>query len=116
MKEIPGEDQVLDWVDSVLDKDLTAPPGSPSLGDRYIVANPATGAWSGHENDIAEWDNSQWIFTTPTEGTTVWVEDENTYYTFDGSSWNPLVAAPSAHASSHQDGGSDEINVAMMQD
>jgi hypothetical protein len=33
-------------VRSVLDKDLTAPPGSPTLGAAYIVAAGATGAWS----------------------------------------------------------------------
>ena len=31
----------------VLDKDLSAPPGSPTAGDRYIVGAGPTGAWSG---------------------------------------------------------------------
>ena len=31
---------------SVLDLDLTAPPGSPADGDRYIVASGATGGWA----------------------------------------------------------------------
>ena len=40
---------------SVKDRDLTAPPGSPSEGDRYIVATGGSGAWSGHDLEIAEW-------------------------------------------------------------
>jgi hypothetical protein len=30
---------------ALLDRDLTAPPGSPADGDRYIVASGATGDW-----------------------------------------------------------------------
>ena len=33
---------------AVLDRDLTAPPGSPADGARYIVGTSPTGAWSGH--------------------------------------------------------------------
>ena len=77
----------LDWQDSVKDKDLTAPPGSPSTGDRYIVASGGSGDWSGHDNDIAEYDGSSWSFITPTEGTACWVEDIDSNYTYNGSSW-----------------------------
>jgi len=81
----------LDWQNSVIDKDLTAPPGSPSVGDRYIVATGATGAWSGHDDDIAEWTGSAWSFATPNEGWTVWVEDEDLIYVYDGAAWNQLT-------------------------
>jgi len=79
--------QGLDWQDSVLDKDLTSPPASPLVGDRYLIANNATGAWSGHDGDIAEWNGSSWSFTAKNEGMAVWVEDENKLYTYNGSSW-----------------------------
>ena len=79
---------VVSWQGSVKDKDLTAPPGSPSTGDRYIVASVATGAWTGQEDDIAEWTGSAWSFDTPLGGWAVWVDDENEMYVFDGSSWN----------------------------
>ena len=32
---------------AVIDTTLTVPPGSPAEGDRYIVADGATGAWAG---------------------------------------------------------------------
>ena len=79
--------QGLDWQDSVLDKDLTEPPAGPSVGDRYIVAAGATGDWSGHDNEIAEWNGSSWDFTSPSEGMCLWVEDENLNYVYDGANW-----------------------------
>lgn len=79
--------------DPVKDKDLCTPPATPSTGDRYIVCSGgATDAWAGHENDIAEWDGIAWVFSTPSEGWVTWVEDENTYYIFNGTSWAPWSA------------------------
>lgn len=85
----------LDWQDSVADKDLTSPPGSPSVGDRYIVGGSATGAWATLDNDIVEWDGSAWDVrfdssAGTSEGGAVWVEDEDTIYAFDGTSWNRI--------------------------
>jgi Protein of unknown function (DUF2793) len=79
---------------SVLDKDLTAPPGSPSEGDCYIVAGgggTATGDWTSWEKRIARYQDGQWISFLPGEGDgigwTVWVQDEATLYSFDGTNW-----------------------------
>jgi len=77
----------LDWQDSVLDKDLTAPPSSPNSGDRYIVGDSATGDWSGHDKEIAEYNGSSWDFTTTSEGLATWVEDEDKIYVFNGTTW-----------------------------
>jgi len=77
----------LHFQNAVLDKDLTAPPGGESEGDRYIVASTASGAWAGHEDDIAEYRSSAWVFITPVEGFTTWVCDEDMDYVFNGSSW-----------------------------
>ena len=74
--------QGLGW--TVLDKDLTDPPGSPPTGGRYIVASVATGDWTGHEEKIAEWSGSAWSFETPSEGWEIWVADENVWYVYDG--------------------------------
>jgi len=79
--------QGIDWQDSVLDKDLTSPPGSPSTGDRYIVAASGIGAWSGHDDDVAEWNGSTWTFDTKSEGMATWVEDENKLYVYNGTAW-----------------------------
>jgi len=43
---------------AVKDRGLAAPPGSPAAGDRYIVAAGASGAWAGHESEIAAWQTA----------------------------------------------------------
>lgn len=63
----------LDWQGSVLAAQA-APPGSPSTGSRYLVTATATGAWSGHEEKIAQWSGTGWDFTVPNKGFTVHVE------------------------------------------
>ena len=77
-----------EFKDSVIDKDVATPPVSPTEGDAYIVADDATGSWVGHENDIAKWNGTVWVFVTPVEGmNSVYVQDEDWIYLFDGSVW-----------------------------
>jgi len=71
---------------NVLDRDLTAPPGSPVTGATYIVKATGTGAWAGHDAALALYYNG-WIFITPTEGMTAWIADENKFFVYDGSAW-----------------------------
>lgn len=79
----------------VADKDLTAPPGSPSNGVLYIVASSPTGAWSGQAGNLAYWLTSvnAWTFITPRAGWRVSVLDEldsaglPKIYGYTGSAW-----------------------------
>lgn len=71
----------------VSDKDLTAPPGSPSLGDRYIVGATPTGDWTGREFQLAVYDGTAWVFAAPKAGWRVWVADESKFYRYDGAAW-----------------------------
>jgi len=71
----------------VLDRDLATPPGSPSDGDRYIIAISASGNWSGKDNQIAAWQDNAWNFFLPREGWLVWVGDEDQLVCWDGASW-----------------------------
>ena len=61
---------------SVIDRDLTAPPGGPSNGDRYIVGGSATGDWSGHDDHLAIYNGVAWVFHVPVEGWLAYIEDE----------------------------------------
>ena len=72
---------------SIIDRDLTAPPGSPSEGDRYIPASVATGDWAGEEGNVAVYQNAAWAFYDPAEGWECWVEDEVLTLRFDGINW-----------------------------
>ena len=53
---------------AVIDTTLTAPPVSPDDGDRYIVAAGATGAWAGHEGEIAAFVDGAWTFMAAGQG------------------------------------------------
>jgi hypothetical protein len=87
--------QILDYLcqSSVIDKDLTTPPGSPTNGDLYIVGpSGASGTWAGHEKDLAYY-RSGWVFYNAFEGLTAWVKDEDVHYVFDGTNWVNAAAA-----------------------
>lgn len=71
----------------VIDKDLSAPPASPVVGDTYLVAATATGDWATHDDDIAVYYADGWAFYTPVRGWRVFVDDESADYRFDGSGW-----------------------------
>lgn len=77
----------------IIDKDLTAPPGSPASGDLYIVASGATGAWSGKDNQVAWYNSGAWKFIAPAEGLTFWVKDEDKLYSYTGSAWTSTIEA-----------------------
>lgn len=93
-------------LNGVIDKDLTAPPGSPTEGDAYLIntASP-TGAWAGRAFCIAIYWGTSWYFVpgendagTPItmgsrqEGLTVYVRDENAFYV-----WRNTAASPSSY-------------------
>ncbi len=78
---------------SVIDRDLTAPPGGESEGDRYIVAATATGDWAGKEDKIAVYRDDAWLFFTPQPGWVAWVTDEVQLCYWTGSAWAGLTSA-----------------------
>lgn len=73
---------------TVIDKDLSDAPGSPSDGDTYIVGpSPSSGDdWTGETDHIAYYSSSSWAFHTPEEGWRVWVQDEDEAYVYQSAS------------------------------
>lgn len=73
----------------VLDKDLTAPPGSNTAGDTYIVGASPTGGWAGEQYNIAYYTGSSWQFYTPKNGWRCLVADEGyATYEYQSSAWS----------------------------
>ena len=70
----------------VIDKDLTAPPGSETGGEVYIPAATATGTWVGEEDSIAYFDNG-YKFIQPIEGMVAYITDEKIFIKYDGTNW-----------------------------
>ncbi len=79
--------RTLDSQESVKDMHLTAPPGGPVVGDRYIVGSPATGDWAGKEGNITQYTGLGWDFYVPTEGFFTYVEDQAVHYIYKVSAW-----------------------------
>lgn len=50
---------------------LAAPPDAPAIGNCYIVASGATGAWAGQDDMLAGYTDGGWKFISPAEGITV---------------------------------------------
>lgn len=79
------------WQETIIDKDLSTPPALPTVGDRYIIPIGSTGAWAGMDRNIAQWNGTEWEFSTPEEGWECWAADENEDYIYDGSNWEPQL-------------------------
>lgn len=77
---------------SVKDRDLTAPPGSPTAGGTYIVAASATGAWAGKEAQVAIWSGTAWVFGVPRVGWVAYVEDEEKLTAYKAAGWSAGIA------------------------
>lgn len=69
------------------DVDLNTPPGSPTLGDCYIIGDSPTGAWSGKAKQIAQAIEGGWFFVTPFKLLKFWVESQEQFYVYNGSAW-----------------------------
>lgn len=72
---------------AVIDRDLSAPPGSPSDGDTYIVNASGSGDWASQDNKIAVYVTDTWKFITQAEGNSVYLQDENVDVLWSGSAW-----------------------------
>jgi len=74
---------------SIEDRDLTTPPGGESNGDCYLVKATGTGAWAGHDGEIAIYYDG-WLFATVEEGWRLWIRDENLFVIYNGSTWGEV--------------------------
>lgn len=72
---------------NVINITTTAPPGSPTEGDAYIIAATATGDWTGKENQIAIWHNLAWRYIVPAVGLSIWDTTTKLKYTWYDSAW-----------------------------
>jgi hypothetical protein len=79
---------------AVLDLTHTSPPSSPAEGERHVVATGATGAWAGHANAIAAWQDGAWAFLAPKTGWCIWSIADDVMFVFDGTYWRDLRDLP----------------------
>jgi hypothetical protein len=66
---------------SVLTRATVAEPGSPAVGDTYLIPTAATGAdWAGKDGQIGTYTARGWVFVTMPIGCSIYVKDENAFY------------------------------------
>jgi len=75
---------------SVVADDQTSPPPSPAEGIRYILDAGGTGAWAGHDAEIALYENGMWRFFVPRTGWRAYVISRDVMVVYDGSEWIDL--------------------------
>lgn len=72
---------------------LTAPPGSPADGDRYLIASGPTGAWAGKDLNITYYSSGAWVFLPPRKGWLCWDEVNGILLVWTGSVWSDYAQA-----------------------
>lgn len=77
---------------SVKDRDLAAPPVTPTTGDTYIVAASATGDWAGKSGQVAVWGGTAWQYGVPRVGWVAYIEDEEVLSAYKAAGWSAGVA------------------------
>lgn len=78
---------------SVKSTSLTAPPGSPAEGDRYLIGSGATGAWDDKDLNITYYTSGAWVFLVPRKGWMCWDEANGAMLVWNGTSWTNLMTA-----------------------
>lgn len=72
---------------SVIARGQSAPPASPTEGERYLVGAGASGAFAGKDFQIAVRLAGAWTFLVPRAGWSVYVAAERLSFVHDGSAW-----------------------------
>jgi len=81
---------------SVLSRSASAPPASPTGGDRYIVGAAPTGTWAGQASAVALFEEGiGWTFFEPQTGWVANVIDESAFVAWNGTLWQPMSGGAS---------------------
>ena len=63
-------------------------PADPAVGECWIVAPDAAGAWSGQAGRLASWTAGGWRFIGPVPGMAVWNVDAGYAMRWTGEAWS----------------------------
>lgn len=67
--------------------DAQDPPTQPATDAVYALGTAATGAWAGHDTDLAAWDGQGWLFLTPRKGWRAARRDTGELRIWNGTAW-----------------------------
>lgn len=71
----------------VMSRTQSVPPASPGETSAYIVPAGGTGVFSGHQDDLAIFEDGAWSFLDPRPGWQAWVSDEAEHHVWTGTQW-----------------------------
>lgn len=84
----------MEWQDSVLSYQNDPPGPPPVIGDRYLIGTPTVpNAWTGHDNEITEWNGVGWDFYAPSPGWVVMQDDTQDVWLWSGAAWVDFFSA-----------------------
>lgn len=66
---------------------LPAPPPSPPIGSCYIVADGASGDWTGKSQCVAAWTSGGWRFVSPLDGMCLYERTSGTWSAYRNGAW-----------------------------
>ena len=67
---------------------LANPPADPVVGQGWIIAAGATGAWSGRDDSLACWTDGGWRYVAPPAGMCVWNKAAGYSLHWTGTAWS----------------------------
>ena len=67
--------------------DATTPPSLPEEGEVHALGTGASGAWAGHDGELAARVGDAWLFIAPRAGWRAWSRETARLRIWDGSSW-----------------------------
>lgn len=66
---------------------LATPPGSPAIGNCYIVAASPSGDWAGRAQQVAAYTSGGWRFIAPSEGMNALVKGSGSIAAYRSGAW-----------------------------
>jgi hypothetical protein len=67
---------------------VTMPPQAPELGQTWVTAQGAEGAWMGRDGQLASWTEGGWRFVDPVPGMLVWNKAAGHWLHRHASGWS----------------------------
>jgi len=68
-----------------------SPPTTPTPGTSYIIANQASGEWSGHDGAIAAFTPGGWRYVAPTDGITILEKAAGATLRYRNGTWEQVL-------------------------
>jgi hypothetical protein len=93
---------------------ISTPPGSPVTGERRIVGASPTGAFAGHANEVAAYQDGAWFFAAPQPGWRAWDIAEEVLLIWNGSVWTEFAAGEGGGGGGGGGGEFDPENVEFL--